>query len=272
MEVFPTALTHGSQVSQMCLQVEGEEIMPEEFHRTPGWLHNGGHTSRTRLHATQDLKELAIGLYRNGSEQLQKGIAIDFSQGQGPTWEWANTLKEKMRANLEIALDRLDFLETMVMIQHLGEDLPWHAGVARRQAKPKRRRWEKKDRKDADNRGDGPSWLKRAINGVGMTNQLAHIILEEIVDGCPEVLFSDIAGQKEGKQLHTGSEERILVMGATSSSQELDDAALRHYKERVYATRLDANMRMVLLEKLLSKHNSPLSLGEFKYLGRSSMC
>nr|XP_054925698.1 spastin-like [Dermacentor andersoni]XP_054925721.1 spastin-like [Dermacentor andersoni]XP_054925752.1 spastin-like [Dermacentor andersoni]XP_054925756.1 spastin-like [Dermacentor andersoni]XP_054925769.1 spastin-like [Dermacentor andersoni]XP_054925777.1 spastin-like [Dermacentor andersoni]XP_054925796.1 spastin-like [Dermacentor andersoni] len=29
-----------------------------------------------------DLKELAIGLYRNGSEQLQKGIAIDFSQGQ----------------------------------------------------------------------------------------------------------------------------------------------------------------------------------------------
>ncbi|XP_072141921.1 spastin-like [Dermacentor andersoni] len=192
-----------------------------------------------------DLKELAIGLYRNGSEQLLKGISIDFSQGQGPTWEWANTLKEKMRANLEIAQDRLDFLETMVMIQHLGEDLPWHAGVARRQAKPKRRRWEKKDRKDADNRGDGPSWLKRAINGVGMTNQLAHIILEEIVDGCPEVLLSDIAGQKEAKQLHTGSEERILVMGATSSSQELDAAALRHFKKWVYVTRLDVNTRML---------------------------
>ncbi|XP_072140715.1 spastin-like [Dermacentor andersoni] len=195
-----------------------------------------------------DLKKLAIGLYRNGSEQLQKGISIDFSQGQGPTWEWANTLKEKMRANLEIAQDRLDFLETMVKIQHLGDHLPWHAGVARRQATPKRRQWEKVARKGAVNSDDGPSWLKRAMNGVRMTSQargaclcfgkgavpppyppwpvparrrllpwqireasvvsalkgadsqLAHIILEEIVDGCPEVLFSDIAGQKEAKQ------------------------------------------------------------------------
>ncbi|XP_072141923.1 spastin-like [Dermacentor andersoni] len=243
-----------------------------------------------------DLKELAIGLYRNGSEQLQKGISIDFSQGQawifsffsscggpgalvleekgdsvevtrselnhlrpcfrqgawslrlGPTWEGANTLKEKMRANLEIAQDRLDFLETMVKIQHLGDHLPWHAGVARRQATPKRRQWEKVARKGAVNSDDGPSWLKRAMNGVRMTSQargaclcfgkgavpppyppwpvparrrllpwqireasvvsalkgadsqLAHIILEEIVDGCPEVLFSDIASQKEAKQ------------------------------------------------------------------------
>ncbi|KAK8786561.1 hypothetical protein V5799_023663, partial [Amblyomma americanum] len=53
MEGSAGALTHGSQVSQMCVQVEGEEITPEEFRRSPGWLHIGGHTSRTRLQGTQ---------------------------------------------------------------------------------------------------------------------------------------------------------------------------------------------------------------------------
>ncbi|XP_072141930.1 spastin-like [Dermacentor andersoni] len=239
--------------------------------------------------------ELLIRLNKHNKRALQylrNAIAYDEENG-GPTWEWANTLKEKMRANLEIAQDRLDFLETMVKIQHLGDHLPWHAGVARRQATPKRRQWEKVARKGAVNSDDGPSWLKRAMNGVRMTSQargaclcfgkgavpppyppwpvparrrllpwqireasvvsalkgadsqLAHIILEEIVDGCPEVLFSDIAGQKEAKQLHTGSEERILVMGATSRSQELDAAALRHFKKWVYVTRLDVNTRML---------------------------
>ncbi|XP_050033820.1 spastin-like [Dermacentor andersoni] len=120
-----------------------------------------------------DLKELAMGLYRNGIEQLQKGIAIDFSQGQGPTWEWANTLKEKMMANLEIAKDRLEFLEDMVRIEHLSAEVPSHAGLARRPAKKKRRQWQKVvTPKAAEPISDGPSWLKRAMNGVGMATQL----------------------------------------------------------------------------------------------------
>lgn len=469
-----------------------------------------------------DLKELAIDLYRKGIEELQKGIAIDFSQGKGPSWERAHRLTDKMRVNLEMAKDRLDFLESMVKIEHLGDDLPWHAGVARPQANQKRRAWQKAaPGHDTTAKLDGPSWLKMAENGGGPSSQtndrhrrclspplspkapsgvtlrnqasttsrpgvatqavapraqtlprnttvggarttakspsrpsrpaandagstptptaarrrlnqqqpnaqqprgrqqpsaaarpgsrggsfrggsegrrvstlkgvdsrLAHMILDEIVDGGPEVLFSDIAGQEVAKQalsemvilptdrpelftglrappkglllfgppgngktmlakavaheshstflnisaasltskyvgegeklvralfavarelqpsiifidevdsllserkdneheatrrlkteflvefdgLHTGSEERILVMGATNRPQELDDAALRRFTKRVYVTLPDENTRLVLLEKLLRKQNSPLSLDKLKYLAR----
>ncbi|XP_037580324.1 LOW QUALITY PROTEIN: spastin-like [Dermacentor silvarum] len=466
-----------------------------------------------------DLKELAIDLYRKGIDELQKGIAIDFSQGKGPSWERAHRLTDKMRVNLDMAKDRLDFLESMVKIEHLGDELPWHAGVARPQANQKRRAWQKvAPGQDAATNQDGPSWLKMAENGSangqpgdrhkrcmsptlspktpsgvtlknqvattsrpgvatqavtpraqtlprntttggarttakspsrlgrpaandaaatptptaarrrinqqqpnaqqprgrqqppgvarpgargsfrggegrrvstlkGVDSRLAHMILDEIVDGGPEVLFSDIAGQEVAKQalsemvilptdrpelftglrappkglllfgppgngktmlakavaheshstflnisaasltskyvgegeklvralfavarelqpsiifidevdsllserkdneheatrrlkteflvefdgLHTGSEERILVMGATNRPQELDDAALRRFTKRVYVTLPDENTRVVLLEKLLRKQNSPLSLDKLKYLAR----
>lgn len=68
--------------------------------------------------------------------------------------------------------------------------------------------------------------------------------------------------------LHSGSEERVLVMGATNRPQELDDAALRRFTKRVYVTLPDENTRVVLLEKLLKKQNSPLSLDKLKYLAR----
>ncbi|XP_037272424.2 spastin isoform X2 [Rhipicephalus microplus] len=463
-----------------------------------------------------DLKELAIDLYRKGIEELQKGIAIDFSQGKGPSWERAHRLTDKMKVNLDMAKDRLDFLESMVKIEHLGDDLPWHAGVARPQANQKRRAWQKAaPGHDAAGKLDGPSWLKMAENGgpgsqvndrhrrclspplsprsvtlrnqaattsrpgvttqavapraqtlprnttaggarttakspsrvsrpaaneagptptaarrrlnqqqpnaqqpkgrqppaaaarpgsrggsfrggsegrrvstlKGVDSRLAHMILDEIVDGGPEVLFSDIAGQEVAKQalsemvilptdrpelftglrappkglllfgppgngktmlakavaheshstflnisaasltskyvgegeklvralfavarelqpsiifidevdsllserkdneheatrrlkteflvefdgLHTGNEERILVMGATNRPQELDDAALRRFTKRVYVTLPDEKTRLVLLEKLLRKQNSPLSLDKLKYLAR----
>lgn len=464
-----------------------------------------------------DLKELAIDLYRKGIEELQKGIAIDFSQGKGPSWERAHRLTDKMKVNLDMAKDRLDFLESMVKIEHLGDDLPWHAGVARPQANQKRRAWQKAaPGHDAAAKLDGPSWLKMAENGSpgnqvndrhrrclspplsprsgvtlrnqaattsrpgvttqavapraqtlprnttaggarttakspsrvsrpaaneagptptaarrrlnqqqpnaqqpkgrqppaaaarpgsrggsfrggsegrrvstlkGVDSRLAHMILDEIVDGGPEVLFSDIAGQEVAKQalsemvilptdrpelftglrappkglllfgppgngktmlakavaheshstflnisaasltskyvgegeklvralfavarelqpsiifidevdsllserkdneheatrrlkteflvefdgLHTGNEERILVMGATNRPQELDDAALRRFTKRVYVTLPDEKTRLVLLEKLLRKQNSPLSLDKLKYLAR----
>nr|XP_037273386.1 spastin-like [Rhipicephalus microplus] len=464
-----------------------------------------------------DLKELAIDLYRKGIEELQKGIAIDFSQGKGPSWERAHRLTDKMKVNLDMAKDRLDFLESMVKIEHLGDDLPWHAGVARPQANQKRRAWQKAaPGHDAAAKLDGPSWLKMAENGgpgsqvndrhrrclspplsprsgvtlrnqaattsrpgvatqavapraqtlprnttaggarttakspsrvsrpaaneagptptaarrrlnhqqpnsqqpkgrqppataarpgsrggsfrggsegrrvstlKGVDSRLAHMILDEIVDGGPEVLFSDIAGQEVAKQalsemvilptdrpelftglrappkglllfgatrqrktmlakavaheshstflnisaaspnfeyvgegeklvralfavarelqpsiifidevdsllserkdneheatrrlkteflvefdgLHTGNEERILVMGATNRPQELDDAALRRFTKRVYVTLPDEKTRLVLLEKLLRKQNSPLSLDKLKYLAR----
>ncbi|KAL1414177.1 hypothetical protein MTO96_007657 [Rhipicephalus appendiculatus] len=387
-----------------------------------------------------DLKELAIDLYRKGIEELQKGIAIDFSQGKGPSWERAHRLTDKMRVNLDMAKDRLDFLVTLrnqaaatsrpgVATQAVApraQTLPRNTTVAggrttakspSRLSRPAandaaatptptaaRRRLNQQQPNAQQPRGRqqpsaagrpgsrggsfrGGSEGRRVSSLKGVDSRLAHMILDEIVDGGPEVLFSDIAGQEVAKQalsemvilptdrpelftglrappkglllfgppgngktmlakavaheshstflnisaasltskyvgegeklvralfavarelqpsiifidevdsllserkdneheatrrlkteflvefdgLHTGSEERILVMGATNRPQELDDAALRRFTKRVYVTLPDENTRLVLLEKLLRKQNSPLSLDKLKYLAR----
>ncbi|KAL0127556.1 hypothetical protein PUN28_003079 [Cardiocondyla obscurior] len=57
-------------------------------------------------------------------------------------------------------------------------------------------------------------------------------------------------------------EERVLVMAATNRPQELDEAALRRFTKRVYVTLPDMQTRIVLLRRLLAKHNDPLTAEE----------
>ncbi|XP_020286332.1 spastin isoform X2 [Pseudomyrmex gracilis] len=59
-------------------------------------------------------------------------------------------------------------------------------------------------------------------------------------------------------------EERVLVMAATNRPQELDEAALRRFTKRVYVMLPDLQTRIVLLQRLLAKHNDPLTLEELK--------
>ncbi|XP_050464295.1 spastin isoform X4 [Cataglyphis hispanica] len=54
-------------------------------------------------------------------------------------------------------------------------------------------------------------------------------------------------------------EERVLVMAATNRPQELDEAALRRFTKRVYVTLPDLQTRIILLQRLLAKHNDPLT-------------
>ncbi|XP_033215972.1 spastin isoform X2 [Belonocnema kinseyi] len=54
-------------------------------------------------------------------------------------------------------------------------------------------------------------------------------------------------------------EERVLVMAATNRPQELDEAALRRFTKRVYVSLPDSKTRLVLLKRLLGKHNDPLT-------------
>lgn len=55
-------------------------------------------------------KELAIELYKKGISELEQGIAVDCVGGKGEVWERAQRLHDKMKTNLVMAKDRLDFL------------------------------------------------------------------------------------------------------------------------------------------------------------------
>lgn len=55
-------------------------------------------------------KELAIELYRKGISELELGIAVQCWGGRGEVWERAQRLHEKMKTNLAMAKDRLQFL------------------------------------------------------------------------------------------------------------------------------------------------------------------
>ncbi|GIY35902.1 spastin [Caerostris extrusa] len=56
-------------------------------------------------------KDLAIDYYRKGIDELKRGIAVNCNQGTGTTWERSRRLQEKMRTNLNMAKDRLEYLE-----------------------------------------------------------------------------------------------------------------------------------------------------------------
>ncbi|XP_048508076.1 spastin isoform X2 [Athalia rosae] len=65
-------------------------------------------------------KEMAIELYKKGIGELEKGIAVECNGGRGEVWERAQKLHEKMRANLAMAKDRLDFLASICKLERLG--------------------------------------------------------------------------------------------------------------------------------------------------------
>jgi spastin len=50
-----------------------------------------------------------------------------------------------------------------------------------------------------------------------------------------------------------GENERILVMGATNTPQQLDEAALRRFTKRVLIPLPDENARLTLIQQLLQK-------------------
>lgn len=55
---------------------------------------------------------MAIDLYRKGITELELGIAVQCWGGRGEVWERAQRLHEKMKTNLAMAKDRLQFLGT----------------------------------------------------------------------------------------------------------------------------------------------------------------
>ncbi|XP_078590990.1 spastin-like isoform X4 [Branchiostoma floridae x Branchiostoma japonicum] len=70
--------------------------------------------------------------------------------------------------------------------------------------------------------------------------------------------------------VHSGNDDRILVMGATNRPQELDDAVLRRFAKRVYVQLPELETRVVIMSRLLRKHHHPLNQKELQNLARQT--
>ncbi|XP_048842968.1 spastin-like isoform X2 [Brienomyrus brachyistius] len=70
--------------------------------------------------------------------------------------------------------------------------------------------------------------------------------------------------------VQSGSEDRVLVMGATNRPQELDEAVLRRFAKRVYVTLPTEETRLKLIKNLLGKHGNPLTQTELVKLARTT--
>ncbi|XP_048508077.1 spastin isoform X3 [Athalia rosae] len=365
-------------------------------------------------------KEMAIELYKKGIGELEKGIAVECNGGRGEVWERAQKLHEKMRANLAMAKDRLDFLasgrklavpgkraagsamsKSQTLPRSMGRSapsLPCHRtmpvkpsstppSVKRQFSVPNNGSPVRRPGTPAGSGSNRGTPTRKASMPKGIDPKLAQVILDEILEGGAPVLWADIAGQETAKQalqemvilpsirpeLFTGlrtpsrglllfgppgngktllaravatqcnatffsisaasltskyvgegeklvralfaiarelqpsvifidevdsllserrdneheasrrlkteflvefdglpctPEERVLVMAATNRPQELDEAALRRFTKRVYVTLPHSQTRILLLKRLLSKHNNPLTSQELEQLAQ----
>ncbi|XP_023018142.1 spastin isoform X2 [Leptinotarsa decemlineata] len=177
-------------------------------------------------------KELAIDLYRKGITELELGIAVQCWGGRGEVWERAQRLHEKMKTNLAMAKDRLQFLasgkkltvaskrpanslaKSQTLPRSMGSrSAPVQSGrsfnkicstppAVRKQlsvpgnaGSPARRM----------NNSNLASTSKSGLRGLlpslrGVDPKLAQAILDEIVEGGPSVQWEDIVGQDTAKQ------------------------------------------------------------------------
>ncbi|XP_076283537.1 spastin isoform X2 [Lasioglossum baleicum] len=355
-------------------------------------------------------KEMAIELYKKGIGELEKGIAVECTGGRGEVWEHAQRLHDKMRTNLAMAKDRLDFLasgrklsvpgkrvgtaisKSQTLPRSMGRSVPVQSCHRVTPVKPSSTPPSVKRQLSVPGNGSpirrpGTPTATNSNRGTptrkapilkGVDPKLAQVIVDEILEGGAAVHWEDIAGQETAKQalqemvilpslrpeLFTGlrtparglllfgppgngktllaravatqcnatffsisaasltskyvgegeklvralfaiarelqpsvifidevdsllserkdneheasrrlkteflvefdglpcnPEERVLVMAATNRPQELDEAALRRFTKRVYVTLPNLRTRIILLKRLLAKHNDPLA-------------
>ncbi|XP_030754491.1 spastin isoform X2 [Sitophilus oryzae] len=181
-------------------------------------------------------KDLAIDLYRKGITELELGIAVQCWGGRGEVWERAQRLHEKMKTNLAMAKDRLQFLASGRKLTVAGKR-PTNSTLSKSQTLPRSmgsrsapiqpvRPFNKVAstppavKKQLSIPGNVSSPSRRTNNGnttnlgntsksgargrsptlKGVDPKLAQCILDEIVEGGPQIQWDDIVGQETAKQ------------------------------------------------------------------------
>ncbi|XP_017781355.1 PREDICTED: spastin-like isoform X2 [Nicrophorus vespilloides] len=174
-------------------------------------------------------KELAIELYRKGITELELGIAVQCWGGRGEVWERAQRLHEKMKTNLAMAKDRLQFLASGKKLT-IAAKRPPNSALSKSQTLPRSmgsrsapiqpvRPFNKLSstppaikkqlsipgssspaRKAPSATGIAKPASKKSLNLRGVDPKLAQNILDEIVEGGQAVQWEDIVGQETAKQ------------------------------------------------------------------------
>ncbi|XP_076268278.1 spastin isoform X1 [Rhynchophorus ferrugineus] len=180
-------------------------------------------------------KDLAIDLYRKGITELELGIAVQCWGGRGEVWERAQRLHEKMKTNLVMAKDRLQFLASGRKLTVAGKR-PANSTLSKSQTLPRSmgsrsapiqpvRPFNKVSstppavkkqlsipgnvgspaRRINSNSISTGATSKSTVRGrsptlKGVDPKLAQCILDEIVEGGPQIQWDDIVGQETAKQ------------------------------------------------------------------------
>ncbi|XP_022909908.1 spastin isoform X2 [Onthophagus taurus] len=175
-------------------------------------------------------KDLAIELYRKGITELELGIAVQCWGGRGEVWERAQRLHEKMKSNLAMAKDRLQFLASGKKLT-VAAKRPVNSTLSKSQTLPRSmgsrttpvqpvRPFNKLSstppaiKKQLSMPGGSNSPARKAItsgakttgarkspvNLRGVDAKLAQCILDEIVEGGQAIQWDDIVGQDTAKQ------------------------------------------------------------------------
>lgn len=125
--------------------------------------------------------------------------------------------------------------------------------------------------------GEGEK-LVRALFAVAKELQPSIIFIDEV----DSLLSERREGEQEASRriktqfllefdgVQSSADDRVLVMGTTNRPFELDDAVLRRFPKRIYVHMPDFDARVALLEKLLSKHDNPLSQREILQIARET--
>ncbi|XP_031353255.1 spastin-like isoform X3 [Photinus pyralis] len=176
-------------------------------------------------------KELAIELYRKGINELELGIAVQCWGGRGEVWERAQRLHDKMKTNLAMAKDRLQFLATGKKLT-VAARRPVGVNVSKSQTLPRSmgsRNAPVQPVRPFNKQASTPPAIKKQLSVPGNNSparkgslpsssnnkstirqksptlrgvdpKLAQNILDEIVEGGATVQWDDIVGQEIAKQ------------------------------------------------------------------------
>lgn len=120
--------------------------------------------------------------------------------------------------------------------------------------------------------------MVRALFGVARLNQPAVIFIDEIdslltkrTDGDHEAsrrIKTEFLVQMDGAA--TSKNDRVLVVGATNTPQELDNAVLRRCSKRLYIPLPDEEARKSLVCKLMAKQSNSLTPQDFQSIAKAS--